>query len=63
MMVGKELVTFWEKEMKDSGYKIVMTSTLSNENAQHFYRKLGYEDSGSLILENEALEIIFTKKL
>lgn len=61
--IGKELVAFWEKEMKDDGYNTVMTSTLSNENAQHFYRKLGYEDSGSLILENEALEIIFTKKI
>jgi ribosomal protein S18 acetylase RimI-like enzyme len=61
--IGKELVTFWEKEMKDNGYESVMTSTLSNEMAQHFYRKLGYEDSGSLILEKEALEIIFTKKL
>lgn len=40
-----------------------MTSTLSNENAQHFYRKLLYRDSGSLLLENEPLEIIFTKKL
>lgn len=40
-----------------------MTFTLSNENAQHFYKKLGYIDSGSLLLENEALEIIFTKKI
>jgi ribosomal protein S18 acetylase RimI-like enzyme len=47
--------------MKKKGYEIVMTSTLSNEQAQHFYRKLGYKDSGSLLLENEPLEIIFTK--
>jgi len=40
-----------------------MASYLSDETAQHFYRKLGYRDSGSLILENEALEIIFTKKI
>lgn len=58
---GKELVGFWESEMKKKGYKIVMTSTLSNEQAQHFYRKLGYKDSGSLLLEKEPLEIIFTK--
>ncbi|WP_432662974.1 GNAT family N-acetyltransferase [Wukongibacter baidiensis] len=61
--VGKDLVRFWEREMSDKGYKIIMTSTLSNELAQHFYRKLGYKDSGSLILEGEALEIIFTKNL
>lgn len=60
---GKKLVMFWEKLMKENNYKIVMTSTLSNENAQHFYRKLNYVDSGSLLLKGEALEIIFTKEL
>jgi ribosomal protein S18 acetylase RimI-like enzyme len=61
--IGKELVEFWESEMKNKGYKLLMTSTLSNEQAQHFYRKLGYKDSGSLLLEDEPLEIIFTKLL
>ena len=61
--IGKNLVEFWEKEMRTRGYKTTMTSTLSNELAQHFYRKLGYKDSGSLLLDDEALEIIFIKKL
>mgnify|MGYP000037987683 FL=1 len=61
--IGKELVRFWESEMKNKGYDLVMTSTLSNEQAQHFYRKLGYKDSGSLLLKNEPLEIIFTKRI
>ena len=61
--IGKELVMFWEKEMKGRGYELIMTSTLSNEEAQHFYRKLGYKDSGSLLLDNEPLEIIFTKSM
>ena len=61
--IGKELVRFWESEMKNKGYDLVMTSTLSNEQAQHFYRKLGFKDSGSLLLENEPLEIIFTKRI
>jgi ribosomal protein S18 acetylase RimI-like enzyme len=60
---GKLLVKFWENDMRSKGYKLVMTSTLSNEEAQHFYRKLNYKDSGSLFLENEPLEIIFTKNL
>ena len=38
--IGRELVGFWETEMKIKGYELVMTSTLSNEQAQHFYRKL-----------------------
>lgn len=61
--IGKELVGFWENEMRGLGYEMVMTSTLSNEQAQHFYRKLGYKDAGSLLLEDEPLEIIFTKSI
>ena len=53
--IGKELVMFWETEMKGRGYELIMTSTLSNEKAQHFYRKLGYKDCGSLLLENEVI--------
>lgn len=60
---GKELVLYWENLMKESQYPIVMTSTLSNENAQHFYRKLNYTDAGSLIRKGEPLEIIFVKEL
>ncbi len=60
---GKKLVMFWENLMKKNNYKLVMTSTLSNENAQHFYRKLNYIDSGSLLLKGEPLEIIFTKEI
>ncbi len=57
------LCDFWESEMRSQGYKYALTSTLSNENAQHFYRKRGYKDCGSLILPNESLEIILLKEL
>ena len=60
---GTQLVTFWEKEMKNKKYDFVLTSTQSNEEAQFFYRKLGYIDSGSLLLPNEPLEIIMYKKI
>jgi len=61
--LGTRLVMFWETEMRESGYDRVMTSTLSDENAQHFYRKLGYEDRGCLLLPGEPLEILFVKPL
>lgn len=47
---GKALMEFWEKEMQQQGYKMLMTSTQVDENAQHFYRKLGYQDAGSLLI-------------
>ena len=60
---GKAMVSYWEKLMKGADYNLVMTSTLSNEEAQHFYRKSGYVDSGALLLPGEVLEIIFTKEI
>lgn len=61
--IGARLAQFWENEMKDRGFTLVMTSTQSDEQGQFFYRRHGYRDSGSLLLENEPLEIIFTKSL
>ena len=61
--LGKILITFWEKEMREKGYKSVLTSTLSNESAQHFYRKQGYKDAGCLLLEEVGLEIVFKKDI
>ena len=61
--VGKQVVLFWEKQMKRGGYKLTMTSTQADEGAQHFYRKLGYKDAGCLILDTQPLEILLTKKI
>jgi ribosomal protein S18 acetylase RimI-like enzyme len=60
---GMQLISFWEEEMHKLGYDSVMTSTLSNERAQHLYRRLGYEDCGCLLMPGEALEILFSKRL
>ena len=60
---ARGLIRFWEQEMQKRNFRWVMTSTLSNENAQHLYRKLGYRDCGSLFLPDEPLEIILMKQL
>ncbi len=60
---GKQLVEYWEKEMKSLGYDMVMTSTQSNEYSLHFYVKLGYQAIGGFLMEPEPYEIIFSKKL
>jgi len=61
--IGRQLVARWESEMKSLSFKLLMTSTQANENAQHFYRKLNYKDAGSLLLPDEPLEIIFIKEV
>jgi len=60
---GRKLVNHWENEMKEKGYKNVLTSTLSTEEAQHFYRKMGYTEIGGFKYLDEALEMIFCKKI
>lgn len=63
MRIGQSLVHIWEELMRAEGYEFVLTSSLSNEQAQHFYRKNGYIDCGSLLLKDEPLEIFFRKDL
>lgn len=61
--VGTTLVHAWEKSQLDAGHGLVLTSTVSAETAQHFYRRLGYVDSGALLLPDEAAELLFRKAL
>jgi ribosomal protein S18 acetylase RimI-like enzyme len=60
---GKELVSYWENAMRQQGYKALMTSAMANENAQHFYRKIGYADIGGFVLPKEPLELMFYKEM
>ena len=64
---GRKLMEFWEKDMKSMGYGMLMTSTQVDENAQHFYRKLGYQDSGGLIINipgyEQPMEMFLVKKI
>ena len=52
---GRQAMLFWENEMKELGYKMVMTSTRVDEEAQCFYRKLGYVDRGGIFLDGMPL--------
>ena len=61
--LGRALVSRWEEDMRRQGHRRVMTSSQANEEGQHFYRRLGYQDAGALLLPGEPLEIIFLKEL
>ena len=58
---GRKTALFWENKMKENGFNNVLTSSLSSEEAQHFYRKMGYKEIGGFNYLNESLEIIFHK--
>ena len=60
---GTQLMSFWEAEMQKAGFCQLMTSTASNEYAQHFYQKLGFQTVGGFFPKGEAYEIILQKDL
>lgn len=64
---GSILINYWEEEMKQFGYSMIMTSTQVDEDAQHFYRKMGYSDAGGLIINipkhEQPMEMFFAKAL
>ena len=61
--VGTTLVHAWEKSQLAAGHSLVLTSTVSAETSQHLYRRLGYVDSGALLLPDEPAELILRKSL
>lgn len=64
---GRKLIEYWENDMKLQGYGMVLTSTQVDEEAQHFYRKLGYKDCGGLIVDiqgyHQPMELFLIKAL
>lgn len=60
---GRKMVEHWEDEMKKQGHEVVMTSTASDEYAQHFYHKLGYRTIGGFTLTDDPYEVILSKKI
>ena len=64
---GKQMIEYWEQDMKSQGYGMLMTSTQVDEDAQHFYRKLGYKDCGGFVVDvpgyEQPMEMIMIKEV
>ena len=61
--IGRALVQHWENTLREQGFDLVMTSTASDEYAQHFYVRLGYAAAGGFTPPGEPYELIFCKTL
>jgi GNAT superfamily N-acetyltransferase len=62
--VGTRLMEYWERQMIEKGHRFLLTSTEAAEDAQFFYRKLGYVDTGSIIFPGQdAIELVLIKQL
>ncbi len=64
---GRQLTEHWESDMRARGYEVVMLSTQVDEEAQHFYRKLGYKDCGGFVIDvpgyEQPMEMMMIKDL
>ena len=65
--LGRALMERWEADMRALGHGMVLTSTQVDEDAQHFYRKLGYRDCGGLTMDipgyEQPMELFMAKAL
>lgn len=48
---GRQLMEYWEADMRAKGYGMALVSTQVDEDAQYFYRKLGYKDCGGFVVD------------
>lgn len=64
---GKKLMEYWEKDMKTQGFDMLLTSTQVDEEAQHFYRALGYKDCGGIVIDvpdhQQPMELFLIKQI
>ena len=64
---GRQLMQHWEQDKKSAGCGMAMISTQVNEEAQHFYRKIGYKDAGGFVVDipgyEQPMEMIMIKAL
>lgn len=61
--IGKSLTERWEEDMRNLDYDTVLTSTQSDEFAQHFYVRLGYRAIGGFAIGSDPYELIFMKEV
>lgn len=55
--IGRAAVRSWEREMAERSFPRAIVSTQANECAQHFWRRIGYRDCGSLELPDRPAEL------
>lgn len=58
---------FIDEDYQGKGYGMLLTSTQVDEEAQHFYRKLGYKDCGGFVIDvagyEQPMELFLIKSI
>lgn len=64
---GRQLLQYWESDMKSKGFGMLLTSTQVNETAQDFYRKSGFKDCGGMVIDipkySQPMEMFLVKPI
>ena len=61
--IGKAAVREWEREMSARSFQRAIVSTQADETAQYFWRRIGYQDCGSLALPGRPPELFMYRDL
>lgn len=61
--LGRAAIRSWEEEMSARSFQRAITSTQANETAQHFWRRIGYQDCGSLALPGRPVELFMYRDI
>lgn len=61
--IGRAAIRSWEEEMAARSFQRAIISTQADETAQHFWRRVGYQDCGSLALPGRPLELFMYRDI
>jgi GNAT superfamily N-acetyltransferase len=61
--IGRAAVRAWEAEMSARAFQRAITSTQADETAQCFWRRVGYQDCGSLVLPGRPVELFMYRDI
>jgi ribosomal protein S18 acetylase RimI-like enzyme len=61
--IGGAAVRSWEEEMSARSFQIAIVSTAADETAQNFWRRVGYQNCGSLALPGRPLELFMYRNI
>ena len=61
--IGRAAIRAWEEEMSARSFKRAVISTQADETAQYFWRRVGYQECGSLALPGRPVELFMYRDI
>ena len=61
--IGRRAVRDWEELMGARSFNLTIVSTQADETAQNFWRRIGYQDCGTLALPDRPIELFMYRDI